>query len=88
MPALYLPKVRFIGSRRKRGSYYQFSVRVGHHVDISHLRYYPEDHHIMLPGRPLRNSKRRFVKDIGVSPELLEALLKLCQERFQPREAE
>lgn len=93
MATLYIPKLQILAGCRKRGSYYVFGVRVGYHVELQHIRYYPEEQRVTMSGRKMLNSKRRFIKDVGISQELKEAMLKLCQEtfdnkRFQTKEQE
>lgn len=81
MATLFVPKLYFNGTPRKRGSYYVFMLRVGGHVDIPNLRYYPAEDKVWLPGRKLKN-KRQFVSVVRVTADLREAILMLCRKRW------
>lgn len=77
----FLPKVKFFGTTRKRGSYHVFGIWIGAHVIVRHLRYYPESKKIWMPKRK-HKARNKYITDLYLTKELMSSIVGLCKERW------
>lgn len=64
----------------KQKSYVRFDWIVNQDVTIRHLRYYPFQDFVVLPGR--KGFGRNWIHDVVLSDYLKKEILRICRERW------